>query len=405
MNGQFGTLNFIGSTMQSTKRFHLSRRAAIALVGGGAISAVTGLAGCSSTNPPSTIQGWQPAVEPDVRRFMLAHALLAPNPHNRQPWLADLRRDGEITLVCDGARLLPETDPSGRQILIGCGAFIELAVIAAAERGHVVQVEPFPAGEPLTSELPGGRPVARLLLRADPAPPRDALFAQITRRHTNKNVYDGTREIPQANWQALADSAAGLNVMTGAIAEPAQIGQIRAIMRESFATEMSTPRTWLETARLLRIGPSEIERSRDGIALMGTMPRISDSLGLFDRFEVPARGSSNFSRTMQRWAPQETGSGYVWIASRGNSRRSQIDTGRAYVRMHLQATAAGIDMHPQSQSLQEFAEVREQFDALHSLLGFDPTAVRIQMMSRIGYAATPAGPSPRRELNELVRMN
>lgn len=31
---------------------------------------------------------------------------------------------------CAGSAL-PETDPFGRQILIGCGAFIELAVIAA----------------------------------------------------------------------------------------------------------------------------------------------------------------------------------------------------------------------------------------------------------------------------------
>ncbi len=368
------------------------------------VLAASGLAGCSSTNPPSTIEGWQPPVaESDVRRFMLAHGLLAPNPHNRQPWLADLRQDGEITLVCDAERLLPETDPFGRQILIGCGAFVELAVIAAAERGYRVQVEPFPAGEPTATELPGGRPVARLLLRADPAVARDPLFAQITQRRTNKTPYDNTREISPAAWQSLADSTGKLNVMTGMIADPLRIGQVRAIMRTSFATEMSTPRTWLETARLLRIGPSEIERSRDGVALMSMMPRLTSSLGLFDRFDVPARGSSNFSRVMQRWEPQETGSGYFWIASRGNGRRSQFDAGRAYLRTHLQATAAGIDMHAQSQSLQEFAEVREQFEAIHALLGFDPAATRIQMMSRVGYAAARVGPSPRRELGDLIK--
>jgi nitroreductase len=29
---------------------------------------------------------------------MLAHGLLAPNPHNRQPWPADLRRERQMSL-------------------------------------------------------------------------------------------------------------------------------------------------------------------------------------------------------------------------------------------------------------------------------------------------------------------
>ena len=41
-------------------------------------------------------------MQTDARRFTLAHALLAPNPHNRQPWIADLREPGRLHLVCDG---------------------------------------------------------------------------------------------------------------------------------------------------------------------------------------------------------------------------------------------------------------------------------------------------------------
>ena len=125
---------FIGTQEQTS----LARRQFIRLAGGGAILAATGsLAGCSSAMPEAAVQAWRDsgAAQADVRRFMLAHALLAPNPHNRQPWIADLREAGKIHLLCDGERLLPETDPFGRQILIGCGAFLELAVIAAAQPG------------------------------------------------------------------------------------------------------------------------------------------------------------------------------------------------------------------------------------------------------------------------------
>ncbi len=390
--------------MPHRSNLYLNRRRAIELVGGGLVLASATLAGCSSAYPAASVQAWQmSADDADVRRFMLAHALLAPNPHNRQPWLADLRRADEITLVCDKDRLLPETDPFGRQILIGCGAFIELAVIAAAQRGYRVQVLPFPDGEPAAGELPGGYAVARLVLSRDASTPRDPLFAQVRRRHTHKGTYDNARQVPSELWQLLASNSRGFGLLAGEIVEPAGIEQVRAITRASFEIEMITPRTWLESARLFRIGPSEIEQHRDGISMMGVMPRLASSLGLFDRFEVPARGSSTFARAMERWTPQETCSGYHWIASRGNSRHAQLDSGRAYVRAHLQASAAGLDMHPLSQALQEFAEVRPQYDALHRLLGFDPAQTTIQMLARVGYGTTPAVPTPRRELARLVR--
>jgi hypothetical protein len=102
-----------------------ARRQFISLVGGGIILAA-GSTASAGIYPASAVEAWSTIpVETDIRRWILAHALLAPNPHNRQPWIADLRRDGEILLICDGERLLPDTDPFGRQILIGCGAVLE----------------------------------------------------------------------------------------------------------------------------------------------------------------------------------------------------------------------------------------------------------------------------------------
>lgn len=381
-----------------------TRRAAIALMGGGFVLASTGLAGCSGAYPSAAVQPWQSApAEEDPRRFMLAHALLAPNPHNRQPWLADLRREGEISLTCDKDRLLPETDPFGRQILIGCGAFIELAVIAAAERGFRVLVQLFPDGEPGAQELPGGRVVARLTLATDSTIARDPLFPQISRRRTNKGAYDESQPIPELSVARLLRSAQSGGLATGLVQDAAHRAQLRNITRAAFEAEVTTARTWLESAHLLRIGPGEIEQHRDGISIMGALARLASALGLYDRFEVPARGSSGFERTMEVWRPQESGSGYFWIASRGNSRRSQVDCGRLYVRAQLEATALGLDMHPLSQTLQEFPEVRPHHDAVHRRLGFDPAQSTVQMLARVGYGHKPAQASPRRALGQLLR--
>lgn len=381
-----------------------SRRRFIELLGGGLVLAAAPLAsGCSAELPAAAIAPWQAGTdEPDLRRFMLAHALLAPNPHNRQPWRADLRREGEITLICDGDRLLPHTDPYGRQIVMGCGAFVELAVMAAAERGVAVQVLPFPDGEPGLTEATGGRSVARLVLQTGAAPARDPLFAQIRRRHTNREAYDNTRPLDASQWQQLNAAASGPGLMARHSADGATMAKLREITRAAFVAEISTADTWRESAELMRIGPDEIERHRDGISLNRPLVRAVSALGLFDRFELPKPGSSGFDRVMQTWAASETGSGYLWIASVGHSRAVQLAAGRAYVRQQLQATAMGLAMQPLSQALQEFAAVRPMFDAVHQLLGVDPAQGPIQMLARVGQPLQAVGPSPRRGLQALL---
>jgi hypothetical protein len=386
-----------------------SRRSFIRLAGGGTIlaAASASLQGCaSSAYPAVAIRAWQPA-DPtlEIRRWMLAHALLAPNPHNRQPWIADLKREGEIKLVCDGDRLLPETDPFGRQILVGCGAFIELAVLAAAERGYSVAVDVFPAGEPAATQLPKGAVVARLMVKQDSTVKPDSLFAFILKRHTNKAEYDMTRQVSDSNWKLLAASSsaianAGLRI--GFVSDAATMQKMRAITKESYEIELTTANTHLESMRLLRIGPEEIATHRDGIPVNGLMPRILVAAGMFDRMAVPKKGDANHKRMMDRWVPFETGSGYFWLASNGNSRRQQVAAGRAYVRAHLTATSAGIDMHPLSQALQEFKEVQSSYTDMHKLLGFDPSSTTIQMLARVGYGINPAEASPRRDLKSIL---
>jgi hypothetical protein len=382
-----------------------ARRAFIRLVGGGAVLAAgLGTSGCNSSLPEVAVQPWRTATaETELRRFMLAHALLAPNPHNRQPWIADLREPGHIHLLCDGERLLPETDPFGRQILIGCGAFIELAVIAAAERGHAVTVTPFPQGAPAARSLPAGTVVATLVTGPASAVARDPLYPVIARRHTAKTAYAEGRALPAALLPAWVETARRYGLQAGTVTAPEPLAALRRITREAFEIECTTPATWLESARLMRIGPDAIATHRDGISMSSPMIRLLHATGLFDPMAVPQRGQSSLQRVMDHWMPLETGSGFVWLVSTGNTRAQQLESGRAYVRQHLLATAAGVDMHPLSQALQEFDAMRGPYAAVHSALGVDPAQGTVQMLARVGYSIESAGPAPRRALASLLR--
>ena len=382
-----------------------NRRSFIRLVGGGTVLAATGsLVGCSGELPEAAVQPWRfPDRETDTRRFMLAHALLAPNPHNRQPWIADLREAGRIHLTCDGERLLPETDPFGRQILIGCGAFIELAVIAAAQRGVLVKVELFPGGAPADQALPTGSRVATLVLGDPGSAPADPLFAQIVRRHTRKTAYASDRALPETLMRSWVETATRFGMRSGMATGAGAMDPIRKIAREAYEIEATTASTWLESARLMRVGPGAIAANPDGISLNSPMVRALHTVGLFDPMEVPTKGSSSLQRVMDRWVPFETASGFLWLASSDNTRPRQVAVGRAYVRTHLLATAAGVDMHPLSQALQEFAQMRGPRQAIHQTLGLAASGETLQMLARVGFAIDPRGPSPRRSLESLLR--
>ena len=378
----------------------MDRRAFVRLVGGGTVlAAAVPLSGCGSGIPPAAVAAWNgPGAEPDLRRWILAHAILAPHSHNLQSWLVDLRTPDEIVLRCDRTRLLPETDPFSRQIMMSQGTFIELLDLAARQRGQRAEITLFPEGE-FGSHAIDDRPVARVRLAADASVRPDPLFGAIFQRRTNRNAYDPARPVPEAAWRAMLDAARHPDLRFGhtAPADP-QLPQHRAMASKAWAIELTTPRTLLESMKVLRIGASEIERHRDGIAITNPMLVTMERLGLFDRTKAPAPDSmatrgqiDDFDRKIASTPA------FLWMVSQGNGRRLQVEAGRAYARVQLAATAQGVAMQPLQQALQEFAEMAGPYAEVHRLLQATQPGQTVQMWARVGYAA-PVGPAPRRGL-------
>lgn len=409
----------------------MERRNFIRLAGGGVVLAAraglgaglatglgTGLGmlgGCSLAEvPASAVAAWQgPAAGAELRHWVLSHALLAPNPHNQQPWLADLRTPGEIVLRLDMQRLLPATDPYGRQILMGAGAFLELLTMAAAQRGQRTELVLFPDGEP-GAQL-DDRPFARVRLVADAAVPRDPLFAQVLARRTDRRPYDPARPIAAADVQRLHAAASGLplrfgvaGVENGTAADRTRLDALRKLVREAWRIELTTEGTMMESMRLLRVGSAEIDQHRDGIAITSPMLLALVKTGLFDRRQFPAADSSATTGQIRDFdALTASTPAYLWLVSEGNRRRQQIDAGRAYVRINLAASAAGLALHPNQQALQEYAEVAAPYRAVHALLDAPQPGHTVQMLARLGNlpAGTAApGPAPRRGLARQLAL-
>ncbi len=358
-------------------------------------------AACASSVGPDPVAAWRNpgAGETDPRRWALAHAILAPNPHNRQPWLIDLPGADEIVLYADTTRLLPATDPPNRQITLGCGAFLEVLALAACERGLRADMTLWPDGEP--QPVLDQRPVARVRLTADPALARDPLFAQITRRHTNRETYD-LKAAPSAADLARVVGAAGAPLSAGAVADPAGVARLVDLGAQGFAREITTKATAQESARLTRIGAAEIARHRDGISMEGPFLEGLSALGILTRETMGDPDSFATKTAIDMYAKTIAATpAFVWLKGPDNSRATQIAAGRAYARMQLTATALGLSMQPWSMTLQEFPEMAPLYRQTQAALGATPEAP-LQMLVRIGRAKA-APPAPRRGLAEHLR--
>ena len=89
----------------------IGRRTFIRVLGGGVVSATIPLAGCSTTYPAEAVAPWRgPGDGEEMRRWALGYAILAPNSHNRQPWIADLREPDAIVLRVDRERISTKAD-------------------------------------------------------------------------------------------------------------------------------------------------------------------------------------------------------------------------------------------------------------------------------------------------------
>ncbi len=396
----------------------MQRRNFIRLVGGGTITATTltttaTLTGCASgAFPDAAVEAWQgPCAEVDPRRRALAYAITAPNPHNLQPWLADLRQPNTITIKTDPQRVLAETDPYGRQILIGHGAFIELLVMALAKEGLESKVTLWPQGElPTDLKAWDARPVAQIAIsKTSAAAVPDELFDHILKRHTPKSDYDTARVVSPATLKALTSSNQATSVVVDGTVDTAQLAAMRDLCWQSAQVELLTPRTYLESSKLLRIGPDEILKNRDGISINSAFVRLAAAVGMVDRNAPLVEGSAAYKSAMGRFkGHSRSAMGFVWISTAGNTCSQQIEAGRAYVRLQLKATELGLGVHPMSQALQEFAEMKPYYEKAHQLI-LSKAAPRaagdatVQMFCRLGYAASPVPPAPRRQLEKFVQ--
>ncbi len=355
----------------------LSRRKFISLIGGGTIVAASGAAaGFAATRTPNdALAPWSAASGyADPRKWAVSHAILAPNAHNRQPWLVDLNTPDQVIIWRDVDRDLPETDPYHRQLVISLGCFLEQMRIAAAEAGYDVTFDYYPDGED------GPAAIAHFANGGT----KDPLFAAIPNRRSCKEPFTD-QLLSNAQIATLQDFAIIKS-------DTADVEALKTLTWEAWLTETYYPPTMKESVDLMRLGKAEINANPDGIDMGGTFLESLMLAGLLTRDSLMDPNSTSFKQGEVIYQEMlHATPAYAVLTSKTNTRADQLDAGRQWLRLNLKTTQMGLALHPVSQALQEYPQMAAHYQKAHDLLA--KPGETVQMLGRVGYGPqTPQTP-------------
>ncbi len=338
----------------------------------------------------------------DIRIRVLQSAILAPSPHNTQPWRVAFKGEERILLSIDRTRLIPGCDPIGRQAYISAGAFLENLDLAAKSEGFRADIDLFPGGWP-DARTVAEDPVAHVDLVEDRRVGCDPLFRQVPLRHTNRRRFEKMKVPLKAAGELTASYDFSL-VPLGFSSDDDLIRSVADLASDAMEIELADRERMREILQYFRFTDREARSSPEGFG------HAQSGYGYLARFfigrfvltrERASTSPESFSRMAKKSVREQlAGAGGIgWLSTKGDHRVDQVRAGRAYQRVHLKACALGLALQPVSQIIADYPGMAKLRSEIHELLGV-PGTHTIQMLFRLGYAA-PVPATPRRALGEF----
>ena len=309
-------------------------------------------------------------------------ATLAPSVHNTQPWrFVTAGHTQAIELYADRERSLPALDPTGRQLLVSCGAALLHAQVAARSLGLDVEIGLLPDAD--------ADHLATLILRpGQPATSEEQELSAATRlRHTQREPFE-TRQIDPVVLDRLRAAAAAESAWLHVVERRDDQLTLAVLLAQAERIEESDPKYREELHSWVRPVNSP---ARDGVPASA----LPHTAGPARHSEVTVR-DFDLERTMQELrdsTPDERPT-VVILGTDADTRSDQLRAGMALARVLLEATRAGVVASPLCQVV-DLPGPRSQLRQQLTLLG-EP-----QMLLRIGYGA-PASATPRRPISDVL---
>ena len=297
------------------------------------------------SSPLMTTQPSAPSQQPHHIELVRA-AVLAPTPDNNQPWRFVSEKDR--LLVClDPSRALP-SDVNSMFDLIGLGAAVENASIAARQMGYEPSVE-YSSNTVGSATENGSQPAVTMTFTPGGRP--DLLHGYLETRCTCRKLYS-TRPVPQNCLDTLADAGNEFSdIQLDWITDRSRVRAIARVLAASDRIRFEYEPFHNELFRQLRFTVDEAERTRDGLDLRtlelppgaGLMLR---PLGSWSRMKWVHRLGLGRLLTVPS-ALSVCKSGAIGVLSVAEPTSAGfLQGGRAFERIWLAAQAEGLALQP-----------------------------------------------------------
>ncbi|QDU36061.1 hypothetical protein Mal4_03440 [Maioricimonas rarisocia] len=347
-------------------------------------------------------------------RTLIEAAGQAPSPDNNQPWAFRPRGDAVEVLHCRARAIGSDVDDLFSWLAVG--AAIENLCLAATRLGLTGRVEYMK--RPFT-ETPDGERIATVEFSTGGQP--DALAEWIPQRVTNRRFYK-RQPLGDADLAPMIASVDGRCVHLDWLTDLPQRKRLARVVAAVDRIRFEHQPFHEEFHSVLRHSPAEEERTRDGLEVRTLeLPPFGATLM---RWVAPWRRMQLLNRFgMSRVfagtsAKQVVCCGAVGLVSTTDvSDRGFLEGGRAFQRIWLAATAAGLSFQPMggiplffhklsSQGSEAF--LPEHGGVLESLLPewrelFPAAAGRTGvMLFRIGRSGGPSARSIRKHVDDII---
>ena len=314
-------------------------------------------------------------------RFLLAYAVLAPSPHNSQPWRFRVRGD-EVEVLADRTRALEMLDPEHRELVMSCGAALFHLRVAMRYFGR----EPIVAVMP-SYEEPDVLAAVKLGPERDRTVEDELLFRAIPERHTNRVSMDEAA-LPAALLLSMKDGARLERSWLRSVEQPEQRAAVAELIAQGDRRLYADREYRRELVEWMR--PND-EAACDGVpGYSYGIPELVAPMGvrLVELFNS-GRLSGFRDRRVALNAPA-----LVVLGTAQDCPKSWLAAGQAMGRILLQAAARGVWASYMNQPIQ-LPDLRDDLRRTLGLDGFPHLVLRLAH-------GQPLPHTPRRPVDEVL---
>lgn len=315
--------------------------------------------------------------------FMIEQAMKAPSGHNTQPWLFRINRDS-IEIHPDITKTLPVVDADRRELFVSLGCATENLCIATRYKGYT----------PIVSTSENG--IITIGLDAASHTQDTMLYKEISRRQTNRSVYNGTLIPDKTMQELLSVTPAGATTLHCWRKDSKEFEMLRNYILQGNKIQMSDSSFKEELKHWMRFNRKHTRQTGDGLsyAVFGA-PNLPKWLSRFimGMCLTPKTQNGNDRKKIA------SSSHFVLFATRQNTPEAWVDLGRTLERFLLSATKNGIATAFTNQPC-ELTKLSEKMQKEIPGLGATIPVVLL----RIGYS-NPMPFSLRKDIDRVILKN